>query len=271
MSHAKPFDKAGRGYWDEIWASDTIPDPINPRDKSLANTVNRGFHELFASLVNSESRPKILLEIGCGSSAWLPYFRREFGLEIWGLDYSARGCEMAMKVLERSGEHGQIVNADFFQPPEELAGKFDLVVSFGVFEHFDDTQSAITAMSAFLSSGGVSVTVIPNMVGLVGKLQKLLNPEVYQIHVPLSADRLSAAHDRSVWQLLTCDYFLSTNFWVCNLHGTNARNLSGVLRKGVLALFTRMSLLVWAIERAGVVFRSSRVLSPYIVSVARKK
>ena len=43
--------------------------------------------------------PRRMLEIGCGASAWLVYFAKEFGYRVEGIDYSELGCELARENL----------------------------------------------------------------------------------------------------------------------------------------------------------------------------
>lgn len=56
----------------------------------------------------------------------------------------------------------------FFSPPASMLGKFDVVVTFGVVEHFIDTRACLDAMSQFLKPGGLLVTSIPNLAGWIG-------------------------------------------------------------------------------------------------------
>ena len=45
-----------------------------------------------------------------------------------------------MQILSIEGVKGDIVCADFFSPPESMIEEFDVVISFGVLEHFEDTE-----------------------------------------------------------------------------------------------------------------------------------
>ena len=79
-----------------------------------------------------------------------------------------------------------------FDPPDDMKGQYDLVMSFGVVEHFKDTTACLKACAAFVKPGGQMFTMIPNMTGLVGSLQKIIDRNVYDIHVPLSCKMLMA-------------------------------------------------------------------------------
>ena len=156
------------------------------------NAANRRFdalfRDLFAGLPTQRMR---LLEVGCARSAWLPYFGREFGFELHGLDYSELGCRQERTILVKAGLEGEVTCADLFTPPPDLLGAFDVVVSFGVVEHFSDTLAATRALAALLRPDGLVVTVVPNMRGAIGRIEQLINRDVYDIHVPIGPARLA--------------------------------------------------------------------------------
>jgi cyclopropane fatty-acyl-phospholipid synthase-like methyltransferase len=261
------MDKAGKTYWDGLWEHATLPQAVNPRDQSLNNYVNRKFHEYFEQTFSAlDTKGKRLLEIGCARSAWLPYFAKEFGFEVRGLDYSEQGCQQARAVLSKEGVTGEIVCADFFSPPTELIGAFDVIVSFGVAEHFQNTSECISAFARFLKPGGLLVTSIPNMVGLNGSLQKLLNRAVFEIHVPLDKGTLAEAHCSSGLEVIMCEYFLPVNLLVVNIErmrGTFSYNL-------VMALNSCFSKLAWLVTNALPLLQPNPFTSPYINCLAKK-
>jgi 2-polyprenyl-3-methyl-5-hydroxy-6-metoxy-1,4-benzoquinol methylase len=265
------MDKAGQKYWDDSWASSEIPEIVDPSDPRLSNFINRRFNQIFARIFEkSDASSMRLLEIGCAKSAWLPYFAKEFGFSVFGIDYSPIGCEMARKVLHANGVEGEVVCADIFSPPEDMLETFDVVVSFGVVEHFDDTASCLRAASSFLKPGGLLITNIPNMVGWIGSVQKMVNKPVYDIHQLIDRARLREAHELAGLQVIECDYFVSTSFGVNNLIGISINTVMGFLKKVLLVILVRASMLVWLIESKIGYFPSTKLASPYINCVARK-
>lgn len=265
------MDKAGKKYWNDLWAGDDIPSVVNPSDTQLKNWVNRRFHQMFQRLFRkSETSSMSLLEIGCGKSAWLPYFAKEFGFNVCGLDYSPIGCQMASKVLQANGVEAEIVCANLFSPPENILGTFDVVVSFGVVEHFDDTASCLRAVSTFLKPGGVLITNIPNMVGWIGAIQKVVNRPVYDIHQLIDPARLKEAHALAGLEVLECGYFICTSFGVNNLAGISTRTPTGFLKKVLLGVLSRLSMLVWRVEDMTGDIPPNKSFSPYINCIARK-
>jgi 2-polyprenyl-3-methyl-5-hydroxy-6-metoxy-1,4-benzoquinol methylase len=265
------MDKAGKHYWNTSWAGSALPAAIDPADFRLSNYVNRRFHQFFTSVFSDmETKSLSLLEIGCAKSAWLPYFAKMYGFVITGLDYSPVGCQMARSVLNANKVTGDIICADFFSPPLDMLGRFDVIVSFGVVEHFDDTAACLTAISKFLKPGGVLITSIPNMTGLVGTLQRVINQPVFDIHKPIDSVALRDAHKVARLEVTKCDYFIFTNFGVANLEGVSTSTIKGFFKRLVLAAMVRLSMLVWWLESKCYLIKPIKHTSPYIVCVAFK-
>jgi len=265
------MDKAGKKYWEDSWAGADLPAPLDPRDMRLKNRVNRLFHGRFSRLFGGKLPAGArLLEVGCAKSAWLPYFSKEFGFRVAGLDYSPAGCELARQVLRRSGVEGEIACADLFSPPGAMAAAFDAAVSFGVAEHFDDTAACVKAVAYFVKPGGLVITSVPNLTGWIGAVQKLVNRPVYDIHRLLSPAALRAAHEAAGLEVLECGYFISADFGVNNLTGVRTGTASWLLKKVLLGLLARASMLLWFFEEAIGALPANRLSSPYVVCVARR-
>jgi 2-polyprenyl-3-methyl-5-hydroxy-6-metoxy-1,4-benzoquinol methylase len=220
---------------------------------------------------NMETRGKALLEIGCARSIWLSHFANAFGFRVSGIDYSTQGCEDTKRSLLNDGIASEIVCADFFDPPSWMTNKYDVIVSFGVAEHFQDTQACIRAFAKMLKPGGIMITVIPNMFGLIGQIQKIVDKQIFDIHVQLNAHDLRNGHEAAGLEVLDCNYFLSINFGVCNVEKCSQRTISWLCRKSIVASLLRLSMLVWLIEEHLPLFKPNKFTSPYITCLARQK
>jgi 2-polyprenyl-3-methyl-5-hydroxy-6-metoxy-1,4-benzoquinol methylase len=49
-----------------------------------------------------------------------------------------------------------------------MVAAFDVVISFGLIEHFEDTDACLKAISQFIAPQGLLITFIPNMEGFPG-------------------------------------------------------------------------------------------------------
>jgi 2-polyprenyl-3-methyl-5-hydroxy-6-metoxy-1,4-benzoquinol methylase len=261
-------DKAGKEYWDRVYVPGRRAEAINPRDTSLRNYIARRFHRFFEENI-STMRGEELLEVGCGGSQYLPYFSREFGLHVTGLDYSEPGCAAAERVLAAEGVDGEIVRADFFSAPQKLTGKFDVVVSMGVVEHFADTAKSIAAIAKLVKPGGLVLTTIPNMCGLTGALQKAFDRDVFEKHVPLDREMLRRAHEEAGLIVQECNYFIFNNFFVIAIQPVHRNPLSRLIKVLLTRCLHYLSGAIWAFETAFGSLPPIRFVSPFIVCVAR--
>jgi 2-polyprenyl-3-methyl-5-hydroxy-6-metoxy-1,4-benzoquinol methylase len=261
-------DKAGRGYWDQFYNPEYAPRALNPSDHSLRNFVESRFHEFFMKTFSS-MRGKNLLEVGCGGSRFLPYFSKQFGLNVSGMDYSAAGCAAASKLLDSEGVSGQIICADIFNPPVELWRRFDVAVSFGVVEHFAETAKCISAIARLVKPEGLVLTFVPNLVGSVGYLQKVLDRRVFEKHKPLDRNLLEQAHLDAGLIISTCDYFLFSNFGVNNINEVNRRSVEWFIKNFLLKSLRYISGAIWAVETTFHQLPPNRFTSPYIVCAAK--
>jgi SAM-dependent methyltransferase len=141
---------------------------------------------------------------------------KEFGFQVSGLDYSERGCALASEILSAERVAGRVFPADLFSPPKELLGAFDVVVSFGVVEHFSPTEECLRALRRYLKPAGRLVSVVPNLSGLMGTLQYFLDREVREKHVIIDRESLVIAHERASLRPLSCEYQIFLNLGVLN-------------------------------------------------------
>lgn len=261
-------DQAGKEFWDSAWSKFELPPPIEPRAAGFWHRLDRAYHQFFQqAFAGRETRNAPLLEIGCARSVWLPYFAREFGFEVHGLDYSELGCDGARAVLASAGVQGEVHLADLFAPPASLRRRFDVVVSFGVMEHFTDTRGAIAAAAEFLRPGGIVCTLVPNMSGLMGTIQRRVNRPAYDIHVPLTREQLRAAHAGAGLEVLSCDYLLFSNLNVLNIW--NVRDESPRLWRFANRAFSAIDRVLALVERAlPAGLRTNPFTSPYVACVA---
>ena len=122
--------------------------------------------------------------------------------------------------------------------------QFDVVVSFGLIEHFEDTVSIVRAASRFLKPGGMLITNIPNMTGLIGYLQRILNKPVYDVHKLLDQHMLRNSHECAGLEVIECEYFLTSHFGVCGLEGVRTTTFVGFMKKALVGSLSRMSMLI---------------------------
>jgi SAM-dependent methyltransferase len=260
-------DRAGKEYWDRTWQHDDQSPDIEPDSPSIWFHRDQLFHKTFRKLLSAPQRLSVL-ELGCARSAWLPYFAREFGASVSGLDYSEIGARQAAARLQARGVKGEIRCADLFDPPADWREAFDVVVWFGVAEHFDDTTKAVRAAAAFLKPGGLLITEIPNMAGINGWLQRAFNRPVYDIHVPHNREGLRGHHQTAGLDVVHAEYTVPTDFGVVEIEGAPP-GFARAVKERILYGLRLFSGATWWIDRR-VALPATRLLSGFVMVAARK-
>ena len=147
-----------------------------------------------------------------------------------------------------------IVEADLFtyQP----ANKFDLVLSFGLIEHFNDTKFIINEHLKFLKPGGTLFITLPNFKSVNGWVQRNFDKENYDKHNinSMDLDLLKAVCKDLGLKDIEAYYHGKFSVWL-----ENKSEQTGIAKT-----------LVKAIWLAGKIFTKvvpvdTKALSPYIV------
>lgn len=220
-------------YWSRSWSGPNLPANTDPNKDPKVRDLCRFLQEVLVG------RSGQLLEIGCGGSRFLPYFSR-LGFRVSGIDYSAIGCQQARMILDREGIPGDIYEGDAFDENPSLVGRYDVVVSFGVIEHFLDTAEAVRAFSRYLKPQGAMISTCPNLAGLLGLGQRILNRSVYDRHIALTAEALRKAHEAAGLTVTHCEYLGSLDFHALNLQGVERLDKELAYR-----VLTRLSRISW--------------------------
>lgn len=269
----KMQDKAGQQYWNQTWGDYPLPNVWDVDSRRLLKYVEREFFLWIAKTLESRGKtgPDVnLVEVGCARSQALPVLAKRLGLSVAGIDYSPNGCEQTQIMMKREGVSGEVYCLDIFAIPDCLKEKFDVVVSFGLIEHFSNTNEIVAALAGLMKPGGVILTNIPNMRGTIGLAQKMLNRSIYDIHVPLTPTQVRSAHEVAGLNEIEVDYFLSSNYGVVNLGASNQSSLGWWGKKVVLAMLARVSMVVWQCERIFGKLPVSRTFSPYVNCIASR-
>ncbi|MFX1451705.1 MAG: class I SAM-dependent methyltransferase [Promethearchaeota archaeon] len=127
----------------------------------ITNKNNEKIHKLF--LKYKKYIRGRCLEIGCAPAKYLIYFKRVFDCDVFGIDNSYEGTLVSKKNLKVSKVNGNIIMASCLNLPfrEET---FDVIVSFGLIEHFTDPKLLLSYFYKILKPNGILITYVPNMV-----------------------------------------------------------------------------------------------------------
>ncbi|NCQ56000.1 MAG: class I SAM-dependent methyltransferase [Alphaproteobacteria bacterium] len=259
-------DIAGVEYWDKCWANFELPSMFDPNDQSLDNTFYHQIHLLFQKFL-SDKKFQNVVEMGGAKSLWPIYFSKKFNCNASVLDYSPIGCEASKKIFKAFGVNGFVKEGSFFDSPKSADEKYDLIISFGVIEHFTDTAAFLKAFEQHLKPGGYIFTLLPNIPGIIGKLQKILDKDVYDVHVPLTKEDILKAHQKCDHNIEFCEYFMPLNLGVVNIESLNGKWYAKSLKR----LFSIISKLTWLFDKYIFKLPKTTFFSPYIVSFVQMK
>jgi SAM-dependent methyltransferase len=160
-------------FWDSYWSTLTLPRTIDP-----TFSFDRCLSEALTGFLAGRSGDS--LEIGCAPGAWMVFMAGR-GFCPSGIEYSRTGLAATEKNLSLLGvSFGELIAADFLALPPEP--RFDVVMSLGFIEHFEEPMPVIERHVGWLKSGGLLVLGVPNFRGLHGAVQRFVGPEVLAKH-----------------------------------------------------------------------------------------
>jgi 2-polyprenyl-3-methyl-5-hydroxy-6-metoxy-1,4-benzoquinol methylase len=258
---------SSKEYWDDVLKKANLPLIVNKKQYSpwLINTFIEEF-------INN-NQYKTLLEVGSGSSAWLPFLSNEYKLKVSGLDYSEIGCKICEQNLKMLGVNfDEIICEDVFK--WENGKKYDIIISFGVIEHFENPGEILKIIHRHLNVNGLIITIVPNLLGISGKLTRIFLPDVYLIHKIISKSYLKDLHETTGFKCLKNDYtgifYPMIIPWSVKTTGFFFKTGS-TRRKIFLKILELVNALITKFLRVLKIRLSSQYFSPFVIFVGRIK
>lgn len=151
-------------FWDGYWSDGAAP--------TVAEwTMSRVMDEMkFEHLLELAPPGGRSLEVGCGA-ARLSCLLAGRGFRTVGLDTSVAGLSRARLNYRHAGLSGALVRGNGFTLPF-ADGSFDLVMSTGLLEHYEDPSALVEEMARVLRPGGLFYSdIVPRGFSLFRSLQ----------------------------------------------------------------------------------------------------
>jgi 2-polyprenyl-3-methyl-5-hydroxy-6-metoxy-1,4-benzoquinol methylase len=214
------------------------------------------FAEIFEAYLPKSTQMSII-EVGSIPGNFLVYFHKAFGYKVNGIDF-AENTRVFHETMKCNGIKDYNFNkADFFN--HSIKEKFDVVVSFGFIEHFDDTKDVVSRHVELMKPGGYLVLTVPNFRFLQYFYHLHFDKPNLDIHNlnAMKIGKLKSILKNQGMQKLYARYYGNLKVWRQNTP------LSQNALKRVNALHR------WVGDK-GHKFPTSRLYSPYIVLIYRK-
>jgi SAM-dependent methyltransferase len=238
-------DAAGKNYWNSLWAK--LP-PVERYDGPVYE------HHPVLSRFLSKAGGGDAIEIGCGTGNFMIYINKEFGYRVDGLDYSDNMEYVRANLAYNGIRHAELFRADFFDFVP--ASKYDLVLSGGFAEHFDDYELVVKKHAEWAKPGGLVVIIVPNLTHIHRLLCGWFAPEVLRIHrFPLMHTKvMRQTLEKAGLRVLHCEYYKTFR---PTYQLPRIMDLSGRAVRKLLQI-------------SGLDDIGNRFGSPYLISVSRK-
>ena len=164
--------------WGAVWQRDMASyDPDSTLAAVDEERAGVRCEKITAYLENhlGELSGKRTIEIGCGGAIYSMIFGR-LGARATMLDYSPDAFTLAERNLGALNLDGKLLQADAFNLPLELHGRFDVAMSFGTVEHYRYPRRLAICKShvELLRPGGVAIISTPNILFLPHEILKVL-------------------------------------------------------------------------------------------------
>lgn len=162
-----------RDFWVKYWESKTNLSVVIPE--------NYLFHQELANTVK-KNKVKTAIELGGFPGYYAVFLKKYLKLDVTLLDYFVHE-PITRQLLQTNGLTATditIIETDLFKyTPEQ---QYDLVLSCGLIEHFNDTADIIKRHIAFVKPGGTLFITLPNFKALNGWFQREFDRENYDKH-----------------------------------------------------------------------------------------
>jgi SAM-dependent methyltransferase len=173
--------------WDQFWEK---------HRGGRFTEVSWSKRRILSALQSYVHRGDRVLDAGCGSGFFSAYFVAQ-GCETYSLDYSQESLSIARD--KTGGRSRAYLCRDLLDPAlaTEYAGRFDLVFSDGLFEHFAAAEQDVILhhMKALTVPEGSIVTFVPNVWSPWSLVRPFLMPGIAE--EPFTRQRLLDLYGRN--------------------------------------------------------------------------
>lgn len=236
-------------YWSKYWKK---------KPKIDGSIIGKDFlfHDVLETYV-PKKQDISFLEIGGYPGKWAIYFAKFWSAKSSLLDrYIDHDVIRALSDIN-GVENIDVIEGDVFKL--RSARKFDVVMSAGFIEHFSDVSSVVDKHIQYLKADGTLILTVPNFLGLNGLLQKTFDRDTYDTHFleTMHDDKLKKIVSEKNMEVQHVSYYGRFGVWLEDINNKPRWVRRLVYLTNIIGKFMARF--------------ESRVFSPYLVMVAKKK
>jgi SAM-dependent methyltransferase len=159
------------------------------------------------------------VEIGSAPGEYIVQFSKNHDCVPHGVEYSEIGVEVNRRVFTKHGfDPDNVIHADFFSDDfiNQYKEHFDVVVSKGFIEHFEDVPAVIDRHTRILKPGGYLIVTVPNLRNGNKALAQAFDETAIPRHnlKIMRKDVYRSIFDRKDLQQLFCGYYGTFSFYL---------------------------------------------------------
>lgn len=150
-------------------------------DKPLAERAHPGLHaEVLQQMLQHVVTRGSLLDLGCGTGAWLARLQRHGFRDVLGTD-----CDEAAFGLDGTAYRRVDLDSNF---GDGIGRSFDVITAIEVIEHVENPAGFLREARKLVNPGGFLFVTTPNVECIQGRLRFLLHGELRNFEDDRSAD-----------------------------------------------------------------------------------
>jgi 2-polyprenyl-3-methyl-5-hydroxy-6-metoxy-1,4-benzoquinol methylase len=241
-----------KAFWSRYWES--------KKNLAVAITPQYTFYKILNALV-AKNNLKTAIELGGFPGYYAIYLHKYQQLKTTLFDFFVHQ-EILGTVLQANQlktNDIEVIEGDLFQYHPLV--QYDLVLSCGLIEHFNDTKDIISKHLHFLKPGGTLFLTLPNFRGINGIIQQQFDQANYSKHniACMDPELLHKICEDLGLKAVKAQFYGHFSVWLENQEE----------KSNVAKLITKLTWVMGKVITKIIPFES-KMLSPYIVVQAQK-